>query len=112
MFILTKYENSIWLRLLAPLLAAMLVSAVYHSGAQAEAAHPTYIISDQDGYGMLDCLTQKAECGRIVADAWCEAHGHGPAHAFGRADDVTATIAKDAPRPAEKPGSAVVACAE
>ena len=32
----------------------------------------------------------------MVADAWCEAHGHGVAVAFGRADDVTGAVKADA----------------
>ena len=36
-----------------------------------------------------DCLGEGGECGRAVADAWCEADGRGAALSFGRADDVT-----------------------
>ena len=39
----------------------------------------TFIIAAMDGYGVEDCLADGAECGHVVADAWCEAHGHGPA---------------------------------
>lgn len=111
MFLMTKYESSILPRLLAPLLAGLLVSAAYNNNAQAEAA-ATYVISDQDGYGMLDCLTQKAECGKIVADSWCEAHGHGAARAYGRAEDVTASIDKSAARQPASADTAIVACRE
>jgi len=48
-----------------------------------------FIIAAADGYGVEDCLGEGGECGRVVADAWCEAHGHGAAIAFGPADDVT-----------------------
>lgn len=113
MCINSKYEASFWPRILAPLLAGLLVSAAYHSGAQAAPASlPSYVISDNDGYGVLECLTQKSDCGKIVADAWCESHGHGPARAFGRADDVTASIEPKAPRPSLRPGAAIVTCSE
>lgn len=92
------------------LVAGLLVSAAYCSSAQAAPA--SYIVVDDDGYGVLDCLTQKSECGKIVADAWCESHGHGPAKAYGRAEDITASIGADAPREPVKPGAAVVSCSE
>jgi hypothetical protein len=114
MFIMSKYEASIWPRMIAPLLAGLLFTAAYKASAQAETSvNPTYIISDQDGYGLLECLTQKSACGQIVADSWCEAHGHGAAKAFGRADDLTASIdTKSPPHLSAKPDAAVVACAE
>ena len=109
---MSKYESSIWPRLVAPLLAGLLVSAAYHSSAQADTAAATYVISDQDGYGVLDCLTKKSDCGKIVADSWCESHGHGPSRAYGRAEDITASLDAKTPRQSLDPGAAVVACSE
>lgn len=112
MFILSsKYEKSFWPRIAAPLVAGLLVSAAYHTNVQA-APVATYVVSDQDGYGVMECLTTKSDCGKIVADAWCESHGHGPAKAYGRAEDITASIATDAPRQPIKPDAAIVSCAE
>ncbi|WP_442753986.1 hypothetical protein ACNHKD_13400 [Methylocystis sp. JAN1] len=112
MFILSsKYEKSLWPRIAAPLVAGLLVSAAYHSNAQAAPAS-TYVVTDQDGYGVMECLTQKSACGKFVADAWCESHGHGPAKAYGRAEDITASIAADAPRQPVRPDAAVVSCAD
>jgi hypothetical protein len=59
--------------------------------ARAEASHD-YEIATNDGYGLEDCLAGGAECGRVVADAWCEAHGHGAAISFGLASDITNAI--------------------
>jgi hypothetical protein len=56
------------------------------------AAGHLFIIASSDGYGVEDCLAEAGECGRVVADAWCEAHGHGAAISFGPANDVTDTI--------------------
>ena len=39
-----------------------------------------------------------ARDGKTVADAWCEAHGHGPALAYGLASDLTASIGHVAPK--------------
>jgi hypothetical protein len=51
-----------------------------------------YEIAANDGYGLQECLESGNECGRVVADAWCEAHGHGHALSFGlRATKIAAT---------------------
>lgn len=111
MFILASFEKSVWPRLVAPLLAGLLLSTAYHPHAQAEPAQ-TYVIADQDGYGVLECLTEGSSCGKIVADAWCEAHGHGPSRAFGKAEDITASTRASAPQQPPAPGAAVIACAD
>jgi hypothetical protein len=73
-----------------------LLFALASSAAQAEQASAgqghVFIIAATDGYGVEDCLAEGGECGRVVADAWCEAHGHGAAIAFGSAEDVTDAI--------------------
>jgi hypothetical protein len=60
----------------------------------AEGGH-SVIIPANDGYGLGECLAEGAACGRVVADAWCEAQGYGKADSFGPADpvEVTASIA-------------------
>ena len=107
----TKFEQSPWLRLLAPLLAGLLVAAAYQGASRAAPApgNAVYLISDSEGYGLVDCIVQKRECGKIVADGWCEAHGHGPAVGFGVAEDVTGAIS--ASSSASKP-AAMVSCSE
>ncbi|MET0605150.1 MAG: hypothetical protein ABWZ80_01730 [Beijerinckiaceae bacterium] len=56
----------------------------------------TFIMPDDDGYGVADCLAAgpKSGCGRIVADAWCESKGFAKARTFGREDgrDITGSI--------------------
>ena len=44
----------------------------------------TFVIAGTAGYGVEDCLGEGGECGRVVADAWCEAHGRGAALTFGQ----------------------------
>jgi hypothetical protein len=107
----SKSEISILVRLTAPLVAGAL--ALLSFNAPAEAAPETFVVADQDGYGVADCLKSGAECGRIVADAWCESHGHGPASAYGRAEDVTAGIPAAASRPTPAPeGATLIACSD
>jgi len=72
----------------------------------------TFVIPANDGYGLGECLTGGKPCGRIVADAWCEAHGQGPARAFGRAEDITAAISAASTKDAAAPGSIIVSCGE
>jgi len=54
----------------------------------------TFVISANDGYGLGDCLASGSECGKIVANAWCEAQGFRGAASFGlaQAEDVTGAI--------------------
>lgn len=109
----TKFEHSIWPSILAPLLAGLLAAAAYngHSQAATVSARQVYVVNDNDGYGLTDCISQKRECGKVVADSWCEAHGHGPALAFGGAEDVTGALpGSRAPKP--QPGAALVTCAD
>jgi hypothetical protein len=52
----------------------------------------TFLIPASDGYG----VASKSECGKIVANAWCEAQGYKQATAFGLAsrEDFTGSVAK------------------
>lgn len=56
----------------------------------------TFLIPASDGYGVADCLASKSECGKIVADAWCEAQGFAKASAYGLAsrEDFTGSLSK------------------
>jgi hypothetical protein len=78
----------------------------------------TFVISTSEGYGISDCLASDRTCGKIVADAWCEAHGRAHALAYGLAADITASIpsatAAGASNPALAPadkGAIVITCA-
>ncbi len=53
----------------------------------------TFIISADDGYGLGDCLASGNDCGKIVANAWCEAHGYRRAESFGLSADTVASAA-------------------
>ena len=66
----------------APLFIGLLVGFTALSGARAQET-TEFVIAANDGYGVEECLAERGECGRIVADAWCEAHGHGAAVSFG-----------------------------
>ncbi len=68
-------------------------------------ADNTFLIPHADGYGVADCLAGSGECGRIVADAWCEAKGFRAAVAYGvtQASDITGSVNSRAQRSSEPP---------
>ncbi|KAA2237457.1 hypothetical protein [Salinarimonas soli] len=68
----------------------------------AATASATFLIPASDGYGVADCLASGAECGQVIATAWCEAQGFVRAEAFGpsRPEDVTGTTPAHAEAPA------------
>ena len=83
---------------LTTLLAAAAASFVVLPNGTSRAAatdnDSTFIISANDGYGLGDCLASGNDCGKIVANAWCEAQGFRSAASFGlaQAEDVTGAI--------------------
>jgi hypothetical protein len=92
-----QFEHELLPRILLPLLGGLFALAALQSAARAEptpAAGGGYLVSASDGYGVNDCIKSGEDCAKIVADAWCAAHGHGDARAYGRADDMTATFNK------------------
>jgi hypothetical protein len=80
------------------------------SAASRAAEEHSFLIAANDGYGIEDCLGEGGECGRVVADAWCEAHGHGSALSFGPAEDVTGAI--DAAKRSKPDRPYVVTCGD
>ena len=108
---IAAYDLRKLIQIAAPLAAALLaVSAGQASSrAQAETNH-MLVIPASDGYGFDDCLSANKACGHVIADAWCEAHGMAAAMSFGRAEDITASIADAKPAVRIEPGSFVVSC--
>lgn len=100
--------------LLGVVAAGISLSIMPSSRSVAAASEPrTFLIPASDGYGVADCISSRAECGQIVANAWCESQGFGKAVAFGVAarEDFTGSVAKQSPaRIAEQPLS--ITCGE
>ena len=63
----------------------------------------TLIIPPNDGYGFEECLKPGSQCGLVVADAWCKAHGFGASKSFGPEDAGVADAA---------PSSFLVTCGD
>jgi hypothetical protein len=103
-------------RIAATLCAALALSC---GGAAQAAGRHTYMLPPNDGYGIADCFSGDRGCARVVADAWCEAHGDAGAIAYGLAADATASItpptASDAAAPASDlsaKGMVIITCGE
>lgn len=93
-----------------PLLAMAVALICLGSSPGRAADSDAFVISDSDGYGISECMRPGMDCGRVIADAWCESHGHGHASAFGLADDVTGStqVRADSPLPEPVPANAVI----
>jgi len=100
------------------LLAILAVSAtavtIYASSGVESAAKPKqrdFIVAGSDGYGTQECLASQSNCGRIVADAWCEAKGFKAALAYRKLDrdEVTGSTGSDAGKATD---SFLISCKE
>ena len=83
------------------------------SGLPARAAE-NYVIPSSDGYGIGECMHAGSDCGRVVADSWCESHGHAHVLAYGTVEDVTGAIQASNKPEALKgdPGDIVIRCGD
>ena len=77
-------------------------------------AAENYVIPASDGYGIGECMHAGVDCGRVIADSWCESHGHAHVLAFGTVEDVTGSIqASNKPEPVKAaPGDIVIRCGD
>jgi hypothetical protein len=92
--------------------AGMSLAVIPASRTAAASGEPrTFLIPPSDGYGVADCLASHAECGKIVATAWCESQGFTRAASFGVAarEDYTGSLTRPAASAAEQP--LVITCA-
>jgi hypothetical protein len=94
--------------ILVPTLFALSAFATAHPAAAQ--APSVFVIAASEGYGTGDCLANGESCGRIIADAWCVAHGTTHAISYGPA----AAFADTAERQGmpTSPGSLVISCGE
>ncbi|MGL4323738.1 MAG: hypothetical protein ACRCTD_06805 [Beijerinckiaceae bacterium] len=77
----------------------------------------TFMMPDNDGYGVGECLAAgpASGCGRIVADAWCESKGYAKAVTFGKGDpsEVTGSVPEQKSETgATTPGVVMITCGE
>ena len=94
------------------LLAGLLAAAAL---ALPAGAAEDFVIPPSDGYGIGECMHAGMDCGRVIADSWCESHGHAHVLAFGTVDDVTGAIpasAKAGAPASGQPGDVVIRCGD
>ena len=72
-----------------PFVAGLILSTAF---ALPSRAAESYTIPASDGYGIGECMESGNDCGRVMADSWCEAHGHAHVLAYGTNGDVTGAI--------------------
>jgi hypothetical protein len=97
-------------------ISVLAFSAVLATGAASytllpEGPHPTppamatFHVPANDGYGVGECLSSGSPCGRVIADAWCEAQGYVRATEFGTAaaDEVTGSVVLVSTGASERP---------
>ncbi|HUB64891.1 MAG TPA: hypothetical protein VL996_10700 [Methylocella sp.] len=87
-FAAPAYDRRRLFRLVLFLLSGILAAIALVLPSRAE-ENRTLIIPSNDGYGFEECLKAGSECGLIVADAWCKAHGFGASKSFGPETDGT-----------------------
>jgi hypothetical protein len=97
-------------RLVLFLLGGILATFALEMPARA-AESRTLIIPPSDGYGFEECLKPGSQCGLVVADAWCKAHGFAGSRGFGPADQAAGTTDETAQSTIE-PGSFHVTCGD
>ena len=69
-------------------------------------------IARDAGAGSRDCAGPHPDCIRVVADAWCEAHGHGPLRMVAPRPEMTASLAPSARDASRKARTFTVVCGE
>lgn len=84
--------------------------ALSTAGAMAQSPPKGVYFMPAGGYSVDECLAKSAECGRVVANAWCEANGHGKARAYGSASDITFSAGIEVKAPPRN--TIVIACAD
>jgi hypothetical protein len=71
-----------------------------------------FVITDQQGYGTFECLERQSECGKIIANSFCESKGFKASIDFRKAaaDEVTGSISSERRPPPRDPQAFIIAC--
>jgi hypothetical protein len=72
----------------------------------------SFIVDNDDGYGVDACLESGSSCGQVIANAWCEANGYAQAVEFRKqtAADITGSIDKPTEVAATPPHAVIITC--
>lgn len=97
-----------FLHVILSILAGLLALTALKERVLADQTH-TFVIPADEGYGVGDCLGKDQTCAQVVAAAWCESHGLAGPLSYGRAEDMTGTVA-NSPEPKIDPHAFIVTC--
>ena len=92
---------------------AVAFSVVPSAAPSGKSEQNVFLLPPSDGYGIAECLTGQRECGKIVANAWCESKGFAKAASYGAvsATEITGSIAGRTSQPSTKP-PLMITCAD
>lgn len=96
-----RIRSSIFLSLAA--LMSVAAASIIPVDAAPKGKQRDFVIAGSDGYGTQDCLSTGGNCGRIVADSWCEAKGFKSALAYRKldADEITGSTSTATAKPVD-----------
>jgi hypothetical protein len=91
---------------------AVSVSVVPAAAPRAKSEQSVFLLPPSDGYGMVECIAENRECGRIVANAWCESKGYAKAASFSVVSptEITGSVGSRAGAAVEPP--VMISCAD
>ena len=74
----------------------------------------SFVVANDDGYGVDTCLESGAACGQPIATEWCVANGYSKAIDYRRQSetDVTGSISGPTQVAAVQPHAVVITCAK
>lgn len=92
---------------------AVSFSVVPSAQTRSKGGDSVFLLPPADGYGIADCLTSDRECGKIVANAWCEAKGFAKAASYGAVapTEITGSVSARG-RSASSEPPLMITCAE
>jgi len=72
----------------------------------------SFVVPNDDGYGVDACLESGSACGQPIATEWCVANGYSRAVGFRQqtAADITGTIRQPTEVAAAQPNAIVITC--
>lgn len=72
----------------------------------------SFVVANDDGYGVDTCLTSGAACGKPIATAWCVANGYDRSVDIRpqTAADITGDISGPTQVAAAEPAAVVITC--
>ncbi|MCO4054101.1 MAG: hypothetical protein HEQ16_08610 [Bosea sp.] len=91
---------------------AVSFSVVPSAAPRGKSDQSVFLLPASDGYGVADCISGNRECGKIVANAWCESKGFVRAASFGAVSptEITGSVGGRGGAPKDPP--LMIACAD